>query len=745
MRLLLLSSGLGFPLFFFFDRLQAGSIGTAAVAATHMETLPGEIISHVLWAVVDDRDFVACLCAARLFSVCSRADVLERQCRRCRSAAVAARRLSPDGLDHFRRTRRVVFDSAAIHAAASAGRVGNVRWLHEHADVTHRPAIAHGAVACGPRILAAAVKSGSTATVKFLLDKGYRVSRRAFIEAARLGRVDLLRLLDAASPHGDMMCVASAAISENRTDAFVFAMERLGAMTWGRMRDLSLHAADDPMHRSRNAHFALLAVGHGTLDSGAMLVALQVAQRAADIPDVRARLEGAIAAVCADRTCNRHVALGCLPLAVAARVDDPALLQRAPLRIGAEALMKRRPEYVVPPGRAINMARAMWDNVATPGQLVAAVAQWFTEGGDLAGAAAIAWIFATLDLPHPQCLDGASIADVFAFALAHCKGHIDRRRCVSRIMESDDVDLLRVFLDSDDGTDRGPISVVQWDHVRDAARRGNMGVLGLLAQRGYGPWPGDLVASAAQSRRLDVVQFVCNGLGIKVDPLAIVRAVQLDCDDIVAFLCDHCAGACPRMAMRTAVVDNRPDIVRLLRDRKDIGVCRGGTWCCEADTSCIDISCEPMDMDALFAHCPDVCTHWTTLRDAAGLTNDDLFRRIVAEHRHDDIDVRYALAVSLDAGDRRAIRRIVVHFGDRLMAMSWPTRLVVLCQNGHIPLAALETLAQCAPYLCTADDIVRRVSPSPECGVDGECAAEDQFRRMLCERLARSPDAMDTA
>ncbi|AGO82961.1 Ankyrin repeat domain containing protein [Pandoravirus dulcis] len=306
-------------------------------------------------------------------------------------------------------------------------------------------------------------------------------------------------------------------------------------------------------------------------------------------------------------------------------------------------------------------------------------------------------------------------------------------------MASDDDDLLRLFLDNDDDG----ISAIEQGHVRDAARRGNIDVLRLLAERGYGPWPDHLVVCAVHSRRLDIVQFAC-GLGADVDHVALVCAVRSGCADILAFLCDRGRGACPRMAMRAAVAGDRSDIVRLLRDREDIGVCRGGAHCCEADPVSLDISREPTDIDALFAYCSDVCSGWRALRDAASFKNDDLFRRIVAEHQHNDIDIRCALADSLDAADRRAIRRIVAHFGDRLASMEWPSRLVDLCQSGRVPLAPVEVLADCAPYLCTPEDVVRRASPWSECGVEGECAAEDHFRRMLCARLSRSSDAMDT-
>lgn len=234
-----------------------------------METLPAEVVSSIVCAVADDRDFLACLCAARLFSVCSRAHILERQCRRCHSIATAARRLPTDALDHFRRTRKMALDSAAIYAAASAGRADNVRWLHERTDAPHRPGVVGGAVACGPRILDAAVRSGSTGTVAYLIAQCYRISMHAFTAAARLGRADLLRMLDAASPDGDMMRVASTAIMNERSDAFLFAAERLGTLTRGRTRDLLDYAADDRTRRSRRAHFALLLVEHGTLDPAA--------------------------------------------------------------------------------------------------------------------------------------------------------------------------------------------------------------------------------------------------------------------------------------------------------------------------------------------------------------------------------------------------------------------------------------------------------------------------------------------
>lgn len=706
-----------------------------------METMPAEVVSSILCAVVDDRDFLACLCTARLFSVCSRADVLERQCRRCRSVAAAARRLPTDALDHFWRTRKMALDSAAVYAAASAGRADNVRWLHEHTDAPHRPGVVGGAVACGPRILSAAVRSGSTATVACLIAQGYRISMHAFTAAAGMGRVDLLRMLDAASPDGDMMHVARTAIINDRSDAFIFAAERLGTLTRDRTRYLFGYAVDDRARRSRHAHFALLLVERGMLDPAALTIALQVAQCGADIPDTRTRLERAVAALCAGRPHDRRVALGCLPLGVAVGVDDPALLHRAPDRVATETLMRRCAERIVPLDKATDMARVLWADAAVASEeLIASVALWFVDGGDLAGAAAIGWIFATSHLPHAQCLEGVSIADVFAFVLTHCKGHMNRRACFGRIMASDDVDLLRLFLDNIGHNDNDGISAVEQDQVRGAACRGNIGVLRLLAECGYGPWPDYLVTSAVQSRRLDVVQFVCD-LGAAADHAAIVRAVQLGCDDIVAFLCDR-GTECPRMAMRVAIVDNRSDIVRLLRDRKDVAVCRGGARCCEADPVSVDISHEQMDVDALFAYCGDVCSGWRALRDAAGFRNGDLFRRIVAEHQHDDDDIRYALAGSLEAADRRAIRRIIAHFGDRLVSMEWPTRLVDLCQSGGVPLASMDVLADCAPYLCTPEDVVRRAYLCPECNIDGECTAENDFRRMLCARLSR--DAMDT-
>lgn len=64
-----------------------------------METLPAEVVSSILCAIVDDRDFLARL----FFGLIARADILGRQRRRYRSAAIAACRLSTDVLGHFRR------------------------------------------------------------------------------------------------------------------------------------------------------------------------------------------------------------------------------------------------------------------------------------------------------------------------------------------------------------------------------------------------------------------------------------------------------------------------------------------------------------------------------------------------------------------------------------------------------------------------------------------------------------------
>ncbi|AVK75263.1 hypothetical protein pqer_cds_841 [Pandoravirus quercus] len=703
-----------------------------------METLPREVIFHVLCAVADDRDFLACLCAARLFSVYSRAHVLERQCRRCRTAVAAARHLSPDALDYFRRTRKERFDSAAIYAAASVGRVDNVRWLYEHTDAPHRPAIIHRAVACGPRILVAAVRSGSAATVAFLLDQGYRVSRHAFVEAAQLARVDLLRMLDTAAPGNDMFCVASAAIANDCTDAFLFAVERMGMTTRSLAHALFRRAAIDPVGRSRDARFALLLVKHGTLNSEALAVVLQVAEGGTDDTDVRARLERAVTTMCVDRSRDRHIVLGCLPLGIADRVDDPVLLQRGPACSEANALMRRHAKHIVPLDKAIGMARVMWGDAASE-ELVSTVAQWFAEGGDLAGAAAIGWIFATRRLPRPQCLDGAPVADVLVFALAHCKGHITHDTCIDHIVAYDDVDLLRIFLDSNDKED--VISVVQWHHARYAAHRGSLGILRFLAERGYGLWPCDFVASAVRSRRLDVVQFVC-GLGVGGGRVAIINAISLGCDDMVTFLCDHCADACPRMAMRVAIVNSRHDLVRLLCDRKDIGVCRGGAGCCGLSLAPTRRSHEPMDVDALFAHCADACSHQTMLKHAADLKDDNLFNRLVAEHHHDDDTIRHALAGAVDAGSHRAIGRISAHFGHRLASMPWPSHLVDLCRSMPVRIALVDALAQHAPYLCTAKDFVRYACSRAECGIDGRCAAEDQFWLMLWERPSRSSGAI---
>lgn len=73
----------------------------------------------------------------------------------------------------------------------------------------------------------ATVRPGSTAAVACLIFQGCRISMHAFATAAQPGRVSLLRVLDAASPSGDMMRVARTAISDQRSDVFRFAAERL--------------------------------------------------------------------------------------------------------------------------------------------------------------------------------------------------------------------------------------------------------------------------------------------------------------------------------------------------------------------------------------------------------------------------------------------------------------------------------------------------------------------------------------
>ncbi|AJF97230.1 ankyrin repeat protein [Pandoravirus inopinatum] len=700
-----------------------------------METLPREVIFHILCAVADDRDFLACLCAARLFSVYLRAHVLERQCRRCRTAVAAARRLSPEALDYFRRTRAERFDSAAIYAAASVGRVDNVRWLHEHTDAPHRPAIAQGTVACGTRILDAAVKSGSATTVAFLLDQGYQAPRRAFVEAARLGRVDLLRMLDTAAPGCDMMHVARTAAASNHTDAFLFAAGRIDTMTRARVRSLFAYTTLGPAGGPRDAHFALLLIEHATLDSEALSAALQVAECGADNPNVRARLEHAVAAVCASRPRDRRIALGCLPLDAANYVDDPALLRVGPAHITDCMLMRRCKERAIQVDdvEATRMARTMWD-VVVPDALVSLVARWFSEGGDLAGAAAVGWIFETSRPPRAHTLGGASLADVLAFALVHCRERCDLDAWMSDFAATDEVDLLRTVLNISG-------SSIPDDAVRVAATYGSMGVLRLLTECGYRGWPRDLVVCAARSRRLDVVQFV-HGLAISADRSALTCAISMGCDDIVLFLCDHYDRVCPQMAMRMAIIKNHHGLVHLLCNRKDTGTCRGGPMCCAADIVATPRLYEHVDVDAFFTHCADMRPNWITLRDAAGLKNGSLLCRLVAKHHYDDDDVRYALAGAVDAGDSRAIRRITAHFGGRLASMPWPSRLVDICQSEHTPMVSMDALIRHAPYLCTAEDLVRRARPHTECGIDGRCAAEDQFLQMLCERLSQSSDAM---
>lgn len=109
-------------------------------------------------------------------------------------------------------------------------------------------------------------------------------------------------------------------------------------------------------------------------------IALRAAQCGADIPDIRARLERAVAALCAGRPHDRRVALGCLPLGVAIGVDDPTLLHRGPVCVETGTLMRRCAKRTVPLDKATDMARALWAGAAAASeQLIASTALWFAQ------------------------------------------------------------------------------------------------------------------------------------------------------------------------------------------------------------------------------------------------------------------------------------------------------------------------------------------------------------------------------
>lgn len=708
----------------------------ASTAETNVQSLPPEVVVRILRKVEANRDFGACLCASRLFWVSSVSDVLDRQCRG-RVPAQVAGDPSPDALEYLRRAHGVRFDSAAVYEAASKGRDANLRWLRENTMALRRPGFVGERIACGPLIVAAAVGSGSASTLAMVLAWGYRPSDAAFRQAARLGRVDLLRMLCEAAPHGNRLCGAGDAARAGHMDAFVFILARASSP----LSTLDHHVRDAVrwICDERRADFAMAVVEAAAtplLDVTAPMLSVirdhveRTGNDGADGMNLRVRAEHAVASICSVAPYARPALLARLPTDVAVRMAGECLQHLAPRSVPAHTLMRRDVQRAAAVSKgsgdkAMALAQCLC-GAETSQDILALIARWFGEGGDLAGALVV---LLTVDRHGPEHIlhslypleAAATEALVFGMLCGGTRRMRPRAMHMSNVVRSDRVDLLRVLIADD-------VSLIDSRDICMAARVGSVGILRFLVERRADcAWPPALIDDAVTSGRLDVVRLVHEAAVSDATTSAMNRAASHGHIEIVRFLHAHRAEGCSAYAMSMAAAGGHAEVVRFLHEHRTEG-CHARSLFGEY------IDADPDIADFLLVHRPELRDSPAPLVHAACLDDLASFHRLVAERDFDDAVVRDALVWVAVRGCAFAMERIIGRFGDRDIFA--PDLFLTALREGRARCAAL--LAEHAPDAC--DVSLSRTHPRSICGCAGnDCAMDRRFRRSLCARLDRKP------
>ncbi|AGO85155.2 Ankyrin repeat domain containing protein [Pandoravirus salinus] len=207
--------------------------GMDDIAGRSLEWLPAEILASII-AWLNNRDFVSLLVTSKAFNVCPVGDVLMRRYGRLDLLdAVAV--CPPEALAFLARRNGATtrYSTAHIVAAAAAGRVDNVLWLHKHTTAARHPVCSvpfyhydTNPVVCLCGVVAAAAKGGHVDAIAPLVAAGYRVSTDAFVCAAKKGRVDVLAALHEAAPQQGTCPPTALAVAakKGRADAVRFLL-----------------------------------------------------------------------------------------------------------------------------------------------------------------------------------------------------------------------------------------------------------------------------------------------------------------------------------------------------------------------------------------------------------------------------------------------------------------------------------------------------------------------------------------